>query len=152
MHWMILPLKRYAEFTGRSRRMEYWMFALLNVIVFGAVMILMFAAGGAQDAMTAVDPADPLAIYGWMFSGMGMVLALWWLATLIPNIALNVRRLHDRDMSGWWYLGFIVASFIPIVNIIAGIAYLVLMVLPGTPGPNRFGEDPKGAGTPEVFA
>ena len=90
--------------------------------------------------------------HGWMFSGIGMVLALWWLATLIPNIALNVRRLHDRDMSGWWYLGFIVASFIPLVNFVAGIAYLVLMVLPGTPGPNRFGEDPKGATVPAVFA
>lgn len=151
MHWMILPLKRYAEFTGRSRRMEYWMFALLNVIVAAVVLGIKFSAGGLDDAMV-VDPQNPLAIYGWMFSGIGMVLALWWLATLIPNIALNVRRLHDRDMSGWWYLGFIVASFIPLVNFVAGIAYLVLMVLPGTPGPNRFGEDPKGATDPAVFA
>ncbi len=151
MHWMILPLKRYAEFTGRSRRMEYWMFALLNVIVAAVVLGIKFSAGGLDDAMV-VDPQNPLAVYGWMFSGIGMVLALWWLATLIPNIALNVRRLHDRDMSGWWYLGFIVASFIPLVNFVAGIAYLVLMVLPGTPGPNRFGEDPKGATDPAVFA
>ena len=151
MHWMILPLKRYAEFTGRSRRMEYWMFALLNVIVAAVVLGIKFSAGGLDDAMV-VDPQNPLAIYGWMFSGIGMVLALWWLATLIPTIALNVRRLHDRDMSGWWYLGFIVASFIPLVNFVAGIAYLVLMVLPGTPGPNRFGEDPKGATDPAVFA
>jgi uncharacterized membrane protein YhaH (DUF805 family) len=70
----------------------------------------------------------------------------------IPNIAVTVRRLHDRDMSGWWYLGYIVASFIPFLNIIALIAFLVVMVLPGTPGPNRYGEDPKGQGMDEVFA
>ena len=55
-------------------------------------------------------------------------------------------------MSGWWFLGFIVAGAIPLIGILASIAYLVLMLLPGTPGPNRFGEDPKGPATPEVFA
>jgi len=63
-----------------------------------------------------------------------------------------VRRLHDRDMSGWWYLGVAVASIIPIVGFIASIAFLVLMVLPGTPGPNRFGPDPKDPTGAEVFA
>ena len=93
-----------------------------------------------------------MTVYGGLLSGIGLLLPLWWLATLIPNIAVNVRRLHDRDMSGWWFLGFIVASQIPLIGILASIAYLVLMLLPGTPGANRFGEDPKGPATPEVFA
>ena len=71
---------------------------------------------------------------------------------LVPSIAVVVRRLHDRDMSGWWYLGIIVASMIPIVGTLASIALLVLMVLPGTPGPNRFGPDPKDPANAAVFA
>jgi uncharacterized membrane protein YhaH (DUF805 family) len=62
-----------------------------------------------------------------------------------------VRRLHDRDMSGWWYLGFIVLSNIPLLGILIALGYLVLMFLPGTPGPNRFGEDPKDPTQASVF-
>ncbi len=150
MEWMILPFKRYAEFSGRSRRMEYWMFTLLNFIVFAVIFGIQAATGGFDETALA-DASDPFAIYGQMFSGVGLILLVYWLAILVPSIAVNIRRLHDRDMSGWWYLGFIVASMIPFVGIIAGIAYLVLMFLPGTDGPNRFGPDPKGGGEPEVF-
>jgi uncharacterized membrane protein YhaH (DUF805 family) len=55
-------------------------------------------------------------------------------------------------MSGWWYLGFVVANFIPFIGFIASIAYLVLMVLPGTSGANRFGADPKDPYAEDVFA
>ena len=74
------------------------------------------------------------------------------LAAFIPSIAVTVRRLHDRNMSGWWYPGFIVASLIPVVGIIAAIAFLVIMFLDGTPGTNRFGPDPKGRANSDVFA
>ncbi|HQA18158.1 MAG TPA: DUF805 domain-containing protein [Novosphingobium sp.] len=143
IEWMIMPLKRYADFSGRSRRKEYWWFAVLNVLVFAVFGTLRFAGGGFEEMAAAGQGGNPFAVYGVLFSGVGMVLALWWLATLIPNIAVNVRRLHDRDMSGWWYLGFFVASLIPLVNIIVSIGYLVLMFLEGTRGPNRFGPDPK---------
>lgn len=144
MHWMLLPLKKYADFSGRARRMEYWMFALFQIIVYAVLAIIIFGALGAGEAMLGeVDPANPLSVYGALFSGAGLLFLLWWLATLIPTIAVNVRRLHDRDMSGWWYLGFIVVSMIPLVGLIAAIGYLVLMFLPGTAGPNRFGPDPK---------
>ncbi|WP_340587049.1 DUF805 domain-containing protein [Erythrobacter alti] len=153
MEWMILPFKRYAEFTGRSRRMEYWMFALLNIIVYAVLAILVFGIMGAGGGfLDSYDPANPMTIYGGFFSGLGLLFVLWWLVVLIPGIAVNVRRLHDRDMSGWWYLGFVVASMIPLVGIIAAIAYLVLMLLPGTDGPNRFGPDPKDASSAETFA
>ncbi len=149
MHWMFLPFRRYAEFSGRSRRMEYWMFALLNAIVMVVIFGAMFAMRDIDDV--AVDPANPLAIYGWMFSGVGVLLLLWFLAVLVPSIAVSVRRLHDRDMSGWWYLGFVIGGLIPYIGLLISLAFLVIMLLPGTPGPNRFGEDPKGGGASQVF-
>lgn len=141
MEWMILPFKRYAEFSGRSRRMEYWMFTLLNVIV---VTVLMFLAFGAGGMASLTNPETAAAGVGAMFGGLGLLLIVYSLAVLIPGIAVTVRRLHDRDMSGWWYLGAIIGSMIPLVGFLVAIAFLVLMALPGTVGPNRFGPDPKG--------
>lgn len=144
MDWMVLPLKRYAEFTGRSRRMEYWMFALFCVIVYIICGALMFS-GGLDPATMSGDPSrdfsgSEIGPMFWLGTGL---MGLFGLAILIPSIALNVRRLHDRNMSGWWYLGVIVLSFIPLLGAIVALGYLVLMFLPGTPGPNRFGEDPR---------
>ncbi len=145
LEWMLLPLKRYAEFSGRSRRKEYWSFALLNVIVYVALLAMMSVGGfslsalmGAGGAMDSAFSPGPIV---WL--GLGLM-GLWGLAMLLPSVAVVIRRLHDRDMSGWWYLGVIVASMIPVVGLLAGIAFLVLMFLEGTKGPNRFGPDPKG--------
>lgn len=143
LEWMIMPLKRYAEFSGRSRRMEYWSYTLLNVVIIVVLFAIRFASGGFAEFAAAGQSGNPFAVYGVMFSGVGMLLAVWWLATFIPTIAVGVRRLHDRDMSGWWYLGYMIANFIPLVNVIANLAFLVLMFLEGTKGPNRFGPDPK---------
>ncbi|MGI8943571.1 MAG: DUF805 domain-containing protein [Qipengyuania sp.] len=142
MEWMILPFKRYAEFSGRSRRMEYWMFALLNVIVMTVLMFLAFGAGGFANL---ADPEAAEAGLGAMFGGLGLLLVIYALAVLIPSVAVTVRRLHDRDMSGWWYLGAILGSMIPVIGFLVSIAFLVLMALPGTRGPNRYGPDPKAA-------
>lgn len=148
MHWMLLPLKRYVDFSGRSRRMEYWMFALFTVIVYAVCAALMFGGGFDFEALANdTIPTEPGVVF-WLGAGL---LGLFGLGILIPSIAVNVRRLHDRDMSGWWYLGFIVLSNIPLLGIIIAIAYLVVMFLPGTPGPNRFGEDPKDPTQASVF-
>lgn len=151
MEWMLMPLRRYAEFSGRSRRKEYWMFSLFIVLVmavFGAVMF----AGGLPAMMeaqeTGVQPEAPGVLF-WLGAGL---LGLFALAIIIPGIAVAVRRFHDRNMSGWWYLGFIVLGMIPVVGFIASIASLVIMCLPGTPGPNRFGPDPKDPASADVFA
>ena len=152
MEWMILPFKRYAEFSGRSRRMEYWMFTLLNVIVAVVLSLVIFGAGGAAGMFTPDASGNPPAGIGALFGGMGLILVVYVLAILIPSIAVTVRRLHDRDMSGWWYLGAIIGGMIPVVGFLVSIAFLVLMALPGTPGPNRFGPDPKGVGEAETFA
>lgn len=150
MEWMLLPLKRYAEFSGRSRRLEYWMFALLNLIVIAVLMALMFAGGLPTQALE--NPAAGMPPFGALMIVAGILMLIWFIVIFIPSIAIVVRRLHDRDMSGWWYAGLIVASFIPFVGFIASIAFLVIMLLPGTPGPNRFGPDPKDPTSAEVFA
>ena len=147
IEWMLLPLKRYAEFSGRSRRKEFWSFFVLNLVVTAVLLGPIYASMlGNMAAMQAgtIDPAAADALTpGLIPMGLGALGGLWGLGTLIPNIALTVRRLHDRDMSGWWYLGFIVLALIPLINFIAIIGYLVLMCLEGTKGPNRFGDDPK---------
>ena len=63
---------------------------------------------------------------------------------LLPIIAVTVRRFHDRDLSGWFYLAAIVLGFVPFVGILASIAAFVITVLKGTPGENKFGRDPLG--------
>lgn len=150
MEWMILPLKRYAEFSGRSRRLEYWMFALLNLIVFAVLTALLFMGGLSTSALE--NPEAGLPPFNAFFIVIAIVMAAWVIAIFVPSIAVVVRRLHDRDMSGWWYAGLIVVSFVPFVGFIASIAFLVLMLLPGTPGPNRYGPDPKDPTSAAVFA
>lgn len=128
MEWMFLPLKRYADFQGRSRRLEYWMFSLLIIIaVIVWAVAFMALAGFTQFESGGLSGLSLV----W-----GIVGVLAYIAILIPAIAVQVRRFHDRDMSGW----FVLLNFIPYVG---GLIVFVFMVLPGTPGENRFGLDPK---------
>lgn len=150
LDYMIMPFRRYAEFSGRSRRMEYWAFTLLNFIVASVLLGLAISSGLSYRSLVASGTLD---------SGLGVaaisflvILGLYLLVALLPGIAVTVRRLHDRNMSGWWYLVFIVLSMLPLIGFIASIALLVIFFLPGTPGPNRFGEDPKDPTGAEVFA
>jgi uncharacterized membrane protein YhaH (DUF805 family) len=129
MDWMLMPLRRYAEFSGRSQRKEYWMFFLFQVIV--AVVL------GIIEGM--------LGLTGMVAGVYGPLTVLFWLAVLIPGIAVGIRRLHDTDRSGWWLL----LAFVPLVG---AIVLLVFFVSDGTHGPNRFGPDPKNPGQAEAFA
>jgi uncharacterized membrane protein YhaH (DUF805 family) len=130
MEWMLLPLKRYADFSGRSRRKEYWMFALLMMIVNVVSMVVLSAAGLGADG----DSGGFMALVG----GSLIFLLIFAVVFLIPSIAVGVRRLHDQDKSGW----FILLGFIPYVG---AIILLVLFCLEGTVGDNRYGPDPKAA-------
>jgi len=153
LDFMLMPFRRYAEFSGRSRRMEYWSFALFNLIVMTVIVGIAMASGFSLSMFGRMTAgADPSLFFGTGMIVLFSLAGLYWLAIIVPTIAVTVRRLHDREMSGWWYLGFIVLGMIPVVGWIANIAFLVITFLPGTVGPNRFGDDPKDPSGAEVFA
>ena len=139
MEWMLMPLRRYADFQGRSRRKEYWMF-LLAVIILYTVFMVPLMLGGFSTAM-AGQQSTPGLLY---FVGFG-VMGILGLALLVPSIAVQVRRFHDQDRSGWMVL-------IGLIPYVGGIIVLVFMCLEGTRGPNRFGPDPKDPTHQDVFA
>jgi uncharacterized membrane protein YhaH (DUF805 family) len=111
---------KYVDFSGRAPRSEYWWFALflllLNIVA-AVIDVLVF---GAAD-------------------GLGIVSIVLGLATLLPSIAVGVRRLHDIDRTGWWYL----IIFIPIIG---AIVLIIFFVLAGTSGDNNYGPDPLAPG------
>jgi uncharacterized membrane protein YhaH (DUF805 family) len=135
---MFLPLKRYADFSGRSRRMEYWMFILLQAIVM-TVVVCGFIALARPVAVApgpdgTMDPAAMEAMAGPM-AGLGIVYLIYFVVFLIPTLAVMVRRFHDQDKTGW----LVLLNFIPF----GGLIVLIFMLLPGTEGDNRYGPDPK---------
>lgn len=125
MEYMFMPLRRYADFSGRSRRKEYWMFGLGLFIL--NIVLTMFLS-----LFVSSDPMDFS-----LFSGVGLILFLLvGLALFIPSLAVTVRRFHDQDKSGW----FVLIGLIPYVG---WLVVLVFMFIEGTAGTNRFGTDPK---------
>ena len=139
LQWMILPYRRYFDFSGRSRRKEYWMFTLFNILVSIAID-LAFGSPTYERAGFYVGFSTEL-------SGIGGTLQnIFGLVSFIPGLAVAVRRLHDQDRSGWLLL----LVFIPILG---WFALLVFMLLDGTRGRNRFGPDPKNpADEADVFS
>ena len=135
MDYMILPLKRYFEFSGRSRRKEFWMFFLFQVIllVIASFVDIALGYGSTDSSVSTVDGYSASA----SMTSSGPVMLIVALALLIPGLALAIRRLHDTDRSGWWLL-------IGLIPLVGAIVLLVFYCLEGTAGPNRFGEDPKG--------
>ncbi|QDU07706.1 DUF805 domain-containing protein [Gimesia aquarii] len=115
MNWYLEVLKKYAEFNGRARRMEYWMFTLFNFII---AFVLNMLVGFVGEPMLVALPA----LYG--------------LFVFIPGIAVTVRRLHDTGRSGWWIL----IVFVPLIG---GLVLLVFMIIEGEAGDNAYGSNPK---------
>lgn len=119
MSWYIQALKRFADFKGRSRRKEYWIFALFNVIISIATTLIDYAFG-----------TDSFVYYIGLFS------MLYGLFVFIPFLAVSVRRLHDTGKTGWMLL-------IAIIPILGALWLLVLFATEGTRGTNMYGPDPK---------
>ncbi len=117
---MFQPFRRMFDFRGRARRTEYWLFVLLQLVVFVAA----FVAG--SNVLPKDDKFESL-----------LGLPLLHVAVFgLPMLALQVRRLHDSDKSGWWVL----VSLVPYI----GLGWILwLMVQPGSWGPNRFADDPR---------
>lgn len=153
MEWMLMPYKRYADFSGRSRRMEYWMFALLTVIVSIVCVALIFGGMASMEDFataeeTGTNPFGGMGVLSWI--GIA-ILGIWGLGSIIPSIAVTVRRLHDLNYSGWIYLGVVLLGIIPIVGTIVQLVFLVFTCLPGTKGPNKYGPDPLDPSNASVF-
>jgi uncharacterized membrane protein YhaH (DUF805 family) len=121
--WFLLALRRYAQFSGRSRRKEYWFFTLF--LVLASIVAL-----GLDMALGTMDE-EP---------GAGLLGGLLTLALLLPSIAVTIRRLHDTGRSGWWMLVFL----IPVIGLVG----FYFMVKDGDAGDNRFGPDPKAEPAP----
>ena len=101
--WALRPLKRYAQFSGRSSRAEFWWFFLGLFLVYIAMWILFFGAVAGAIASGQANPG--VGVLGALGVG-GILIGLFWLALIIPTIAVQARRLHDTDRSGWWLGGF----------------------------------------------
>ncbi len=171
MEWMLLPLRRYAEFTGRSRRMEFWMFTLgvflLYLLLMVIAMIVGFGAMGMATASSGGVAAGGMMGFLASIGILAIVFVAVWLGLIIPTLAVQVRRLHDTDRSGWWvmiYWGPVILSWVlnigatangnagvsvfgvilSLVGFIGAIVLLVFWCLPGTNGPNSYGPDPLG--------
>ncbi|MCC2547391.1 DUF805 domain-containing protein [Hymenobacter sp. BT175] len=126
MDYFLHALRNYANFNGRARRKEYWMFTLFNIVFSIAVAI-----------------ADQVLNLGSESFGYGILSIIYSLAMIIPGLAVAVRRLHDVNKSGWFL-------FIALIPIIGGIWLLILFCTEGTHGSNQYGEDPKQQ--PDVLA
>ena len=160
MDWARRPIDKYADFTGRAPRAEYWWFVLALIVAYIVIKIVEGIIG----------------INHMVFGVYGPLSVLLWLGTIVPSIAVSVRRLHDTNRSGWWLLlpiipyclamffggaalfraaagmaqpgmmaGLGAASLFLILGGIAWIVLLIFYILPGTPGDNRFGPNPYGA-------
>ncbi|MFD6351578.1 DUF805 domain-containing protein [Nocardia tengchongensis] len=114
-------LSNYATFSGRARRSEFWWFTLFHLLIFIGMPVL-------NVALTASDSTGA--------SPLGVVHGLLELALILPSLAVQVRRLHDAEFSGWWIL----IAFIPFVG---ALTLFVFSVMDGTHGPNKYGSDPK---------
>lgn len=123
MNWYLAVLKKYAVFSGRARRMEFWIFVLINFII-GIVLAI-------------IDSVAGLGFGG----GMGVLGTIYSLAVLIPSLAVGVRRLHDTNRTGWWLL----IVLVPLAGIII---YIVFAAMDSQPGENKYGPNPKAAPAP----
>jgi len=149
--WAKRPVtEKYADFSGRAPRAEYWWYILGAIIVSVIARII--------DSIVGLNVVGPY----------GLLSLIVMLGLLVPNIAVSVRRLHDTNRSGWWILlpivpyalaivlagpaimtgsvgaGIVIAALLMFVGFICGIVVLVFMCLAGTPGDNRFGPSPYG--------
>lgn len=120
MKWYIKVLKNYANFQGRARRKEYWMFTLVNIFI-GVIFAALMVSSGQKPGLES-------PIY--------TLLLIYQIAIIVPTVAVGVRRLHDTGYSGWWYLLILVPFLGPP-------ALIIFFCLEGVSGENDYGPDPK---------
>ncbi|WP_298879858.1 DUF805 domain-containing protein [uncultured Polaribacter sp.] len=123
MNWYLKVLKQYADFSGRARRKEFWFFNLIHYSIIAFLIFLIFFVSDNFEK----DPDTILFV----------ITALYFIATLIPLLAVTVRRLHDMGQSGWWYL----INFVPYIG---SFVLLIFTCMDSVSKPNKWGDNPKG--------
>ncbi len=111
-------VKKYCNLNGRASRSEYWWFAVACSVINTAASMLDRAIANPEQT-----------------GSVGIISVVVYLALLLPNLGVSVRRLHDLNKTGWWLL----ILFVPIIGVIV---YLVFMIMKGTNGVNSYGNDP----------
>ena len=119
MNYFQAALKKYAEFSGRARRSEYWYFTLFNAL-------FLLLAMGVDNVLGTTIGGMPYGVFYFL-----LALVLW-----LPGLSVFVRRMHDIGKSGWWLL-------IGLIPVVGAIWLLVLCFTEGTIGDNEYGADPK---------
>ncbi|NBD30282.1 MAG: DUF805 domain-containing protein [Alphaproteobacteria bacterium] len=142
--------EKYFTLSGRASRSEYWWFILFHWSVLIGLFLLFLVFVGLEASVVAGYSADNLATATIISM---VVLGLVFLFLFIPSITAQVRRFHDRNLSGWWVLAVIILSNVPGIGLLATIAGLVVALLKGTEGDNKYGPDPlRAEHSAEVFA
>ena len=119
MQWYLKVMKNYTTFSGRARRKEYWMFTLIN----GIITIVLYFPGAILVEIPDLEVIGAILLIPYL---------IYSLVVFLPSLAVSIRRLHDQDKSGWWFL----INFFPCVG---PIWFFVLTCLDGTPGDNQYG-------------
>lgn len=117
MNYYSICLSKFADFSGRARRREYWTFALVNCLI--AMLLLILGLAFGEDS-----PASNIMV------------TIFYLIMLVPNLSVSVRRLHDIGKSGWY-------MFLSLIPLIGGLILLVWALMDSEPGENQYGENPK---------
>ena len=141
MNWYLKVIKQYADFSGRARRKELWMFVLFNMIFANAIMVLenvlgitTFNFANATMILDKLLGTTTFDLYGGV--GYGWLYLIYNLATFIPSLAAGVRRLHDIGKNGWRY-------FVGLIPLAGLIILLVWFCRDGQTGKNKWGPNPK---------
>lgn len=127
MNYYIKVLQQYADFNGRARRKEYWIYNIINSIIGGLLFFLDRMLGTTIDFLDLGEG-----------NSLGILYLVYALFVFIPGLAVAVRRLHDVGKSGWMLL-------IALIPLIGAIWLLVLYLTDSNPGENKYGPNPKEA-------
>lgn len=117
MNYYSICLSKFADFSGRARRREYWTFVLVNCLI--AMLLLILGLAFGEDS-----PASNIMV------------TIFYLIMLVPSLSVSVRRLHDIGKSGWY-------MFLSLIPLIGGLILLVWSLMDSEPGDNQYGKNPK---------
>ena len=134
IQWAVRPLKRYAAFSGRAPRAEFWWFFLFMMVIWLAMYFVMLGSLMAAG----MSRTEPSAGFAGAFGIFGIAMVLFWLGLLIPSIAVQVRRLHDTNRSGWWLGSFYLLYAVYVAMLLGSVGSMMAAAMAGAqPDPSQ---------------